>query len=120
MEATIITLAKTQEPDGHTPLRTSHLEYQDAVLGLSYIALILNVGSILSALKVVDGVGRIAYRNGVIKDDVKSDLVPHWPSLGPNKLMATFGVKGRIRFLMWHCRWLIPPLFCLGSVLTMV
>lgn len=100
MEATIITLAKTQEPDGHPPLRFSS-SYQNAVLGLAYVALILNVGSIVSALKIIDAIGRIAYRNAVKEPRPKPDA--SWPIQGPNALMKTYGVKGRVRLLMWHC-----------------
>lgn len=101
MEASIITLAKTEEPEGHPPLRFSSPSYQNAVLGLAYVALILNVGAIVRALKIIDAIGRIAYRNAVKEPRPKPDA--SWPIQGPNALMRTYGVKGRVRLLMWHC-----------------
>ncbi|KIO16872.1 hypothetical protein M407DRAFT_33476 [Tulasnella calospora MUT 4182] len=100
MEASIITLTKAQEPDGHPPLRFSSSSYQNAVLGLAYVALILNVGSIVSALKIIDAIGRIAYRNAVKEPRPEPDV--GWPIQGPDALMRTYGVKGRVRLLMWH------------------
>ncbi|KAG8938479.1 hypothetical protein FRC00_000084, partial [Tulasnella sp. 408] len=42
MEASLITLAKTPEPDDHGPLRFPQSAFQNAVLGLAYVALALN------------------------------------------------------------------------------
>ncbi|KAG8985241.1 hypothetical protein FRB90_004869 [Tulasnella sp. 427] len=100
MEASIITLAKTQEPASRLPLRFSSIPYQNAVLGLAYVALTLNVGAIMSALKIIDAIGRVAYRNAVKEPRPTPDA--SWPIQGPNALMRTYGVKGRVRFLMWH------------------
>ncbi|KAG8945565.1 hypothetical protein FRC04_000699 [Tulasnella sp. 424] len=100
MEASIITLSKTPDPDGHPPLRFSSSAYQNAVLGLAYVALILNVGSIVSSLKIIDAIGRIAYRNAVKGTNPPDD----WTLEGPNALMRTYGVKGQVRWLMYHCR----------------
>lgn len=100
MEASLITLAKTPEPESHPPLRFSSQSYQNAVLGLAYVALLLNVGAIMSALKLVDGLGRMNYRNAV----KGTEPVPNWPLLGPADLMKTYGFSGSLRLLTWHCK----------------
>lgn len=99
MEASLVTLAKTIEPESHPPLRLSSQSYQNTVLGLAYAALILSVGSIMSALKVVNGLGQINYWNAV----EQPEPAPTWTRIGPADLMKTYGVKGSIRFSMWHC-----------------
>ncbi|KIO31334.1 hypothetical protein M407DRAFT_136009 [Tulasnella calospora MUT 4182] len=99
MEASLITLAKTPEPDGHAPLRFAQPAYQNTVLGLAYVALALNVGCILSALKCIDVLGRMTYWNA-LKGTVPD---PDWSLSGETGLMGSFGVKGRTRLLMGHC-----------------
>lgn len=100
MEASLITLAKTPEPEDHGPLRFLQPAYQNAVLGLAYVALALNVGCILSALKVIDVLGRMDYWNALKGTVPATD----WSLSGEQGLMGSFGVKGRTRFLMAHCK----------------
>ncbi|KIO31308.1 hypothetical protein M407DRAFT_19686 [Tulasnella calospora MUT 4182] len=116
MEASLITLAKTPEPESHSPLRFSSQPYQNAVLGLAYVALILSVGAIISALKLVDALGQMHYWNAVDRTNPK----PNWQLLGPNTLMKTYGVKGSLRLLMWHCVYsLIVGALCILAQLIM-
>lgn len=107
MEASLITLVKTPDPS----VRFTRPAYQNAVLGLAYVALALNVGCILSALKVIDLLGRMAYWNALRETAPE----PAWILSGEAGLMGSYGVKGRTRLLMNHCKF---SLYCSSHMST--
>ncbi|KIO31323.1 hypothetical protein M407DRAFT_135960 [Tulasnella calospora MUT 4182] len=99
MEATLITLAKTAEPDSHPPLRWSASRIQNTTLALAYVALICSIGSIMSALKIIDGLGHMTFRNSIKTPESPLD----WTRQRASYLMKPFGVAGNFRRLMYHC-----------------
>ncbi|KAG8921157.1 hypothetical protein FRC01_000386 [Tulasnella sp. 417] len=99
MEATLITLAKTAEPDSHPPLRWSTPRIQNTTLALAYVALVSSIGSIMSALKIIDGLGHMTFRNAIKNPESPLD----WTRQRASYLMKPFGVAGNFRRLMYHC-----------------
>lgn len=107
MEVLLITLAKTLEPDsGRFPGQS----YLNVVLGLAYVSLILNFGSIMSALKLVDLLGKTKYLNlprGTGHPTNRTNLEPTFTT-------KPHGVNRLPRLLVYHCEFPVKPM-CLGA-----
>ncbi|KAG8937553.1 hypothetical protein FRC00_004167 [Tulasnella sp. 408] len=111
MEATLITLTKTAEPDSHPPLRWSTPRIQNTTLALAYVALVSSIGSIMSALKIIDGLGHMTFRNAIKNPESPLD----WTRQRASYLMKPFGVAGNFRRLMYHC---VGSLLVRGTVFS--
>lgn len=98
MEAQLIVLIKTPNPDPAFQMRAGEGGVFRFLLFISYSALFLNASAIISSLIMIDILGRLPYHNrhqGSINEVLLAREAP--------SLFEDFGVRGKYKFASVHC-----------------